>query len=230
MELRSLERIIPRRRSSIRNRLAIRRVCRSHFAFPAQYIQQKLDLTDTQILEIQNLQDSLRLALQNQLALLKSSGKLTVDSVRSLRLEYETDLYTGVAAILTTAQLAELQSLQPPLGPPGQFGRGPIPGFGRRGPRPPFDTSRVQLTAVQRDSVELARLENTLAAAGDTLTSTQITLIQNLQTTLATDTTLSPQARQAEFDAQLQTILTTDQLSEIKRLAEAEHRRPGWHR
>jgi hypothetical protein len=199
------------------------------FCFPAQYLQEKLGLTDTQILAIQNLQDSLRLALQNQLAILKASGKITVDSVRSLRLEYETDLYTGVAAILTTAQLAELQALQPPVGPPGQFGRGPIPGWGRRGFRGPQDTANVQFTAAQQDSVELAHLETILAAAGDTLTISQITLIQNLQASLLADTTISPEGRRAEYDAQLQTILTADQIAALKTTAEVDRRRPRWH-
>ncbi len=200
------------------------------FCFPVQYIQEKLGLTDTQITEIQNLQDSLRLALQAQLATLKGSGKLTPDTVRSLRLEYETDLYTGVAGILTTAELAALQGLQPPICPPGQFGRGPIPGWGRRGPRQPFDTSHVPLTAAQRDSIELAHLANTLAAAGDTLTGTQITLIQNLQTTLDADTTITPEARRAEFDAQLQTILTADQIAALKADESGDRRRFAWHR
>lgn len=199
------------------------------FCFPVQYVQEKLGLTDTQVLEIQNLQDSLRLALQNQLAILKASGKLTADSVRSLRLQYETDLYTGVAAILTTAQLAELQTLQPPLGPPSQFGRGPIPGWGRRGFRGPRDTANVQLTGAQRDSVELAHLETILAAAGDTLTISQITLIQNLQASLLADTTISPEGRRAEYDAQLQTILTADQIVALKATAEVDRRRPRWH-
>ncbi len=200
------------------------------FCFPVQYIQEKLGLTDTQITDIQNLQDSLRLALQTQLAALKASGKLTPDSVRSLRLEYETVLYMDIAAILTTTQLAELQGLRPPVGPPSQFGRGPIPGFDGRGYRGPNDTARIQLTSTQRDSVELAHLEATLAAAGDTLTVSQIALIQNLQTTLTADTTLTPGGRRAEFNAQLQTILTTKQIGALKSLAEADRRRPEWHR
>jgi hypothetical protein len=199
------------------------------FCFPVQYLQEKLGLTDTQVMEIQNLQDSLRLALQNQLALLQASGKISADSVRSLRLEYETDLYTGVAAILTTAQLAELQALQPPIGPPSQFGRGPIPGWGRRGFRGPGDTANVQLTGEQRDSVELARLETILAAAGDTLSISQITLIQNLQASLLADTTISPEGRRAEYDAQLQTILTADQIAALKATALIDRRRPHWH-
>ncbi len=199
------------------------------FCFPVQYLQQKLGLTDTQVLDIQNLQDSLRLALQTQLAALKAAGKVSPDSVRALRLEYQTDLYTGIAGILTTAQLADLQSLQPPLGPPNQFGRGPIPGWGGRGHRGP-DTVKVQISAAQRDSLELARLEATLATAEDTLTATQISLIQNLQTTLIADTTLTPQGRSAEFDAQLQTILTSAQLTDLQRLANIGGRPRRWHR
>jgi hypothetical protein len=198
------------------------------FCFPAQYIQEKLGLTDTQITDIQNLQDSLRLALQTQLAAVKAAGKLTPDSVRSLRLEYETVLYMDIAAILTTTELAELQALRPPVGPPSQFGRGPIPGFGGRGYRGPMDTT--QLSVNQRDSVELAHLESTLAAAGDTLTESQIALIQNLQTTIVADTTLTPQGRRAEFDAQLQTILTANQIAALKSLVMADRRRPEWHR
>jgi hypothetical protein len=187
------------------------------FCFPVQYLQLKLGLTDTQVLAIQNLQDSLRLALQNQIAALEASGKLTRDSVRSLRLEYQTDLYKGVAAILTQAQLAALQALQPPLGPPDQFGRGPIHGFGRWGIHNQNDTALVNLTPTQLDSIGLARLETKLAAAGDTLTASQITLIQNLQATLLADTTLTPQGRQAEFEAQMQTILTANQLAVLQR-------------
>ncbi len=189
------------------------------FCFPVQYLQLKLGLTDTQVLAIQNLQDSLRLALQNQIAALEASGKLTRDSVRSLRLEYQTDLYTGIAGILTPAQLTALQSLQPPLGPPDQFGRGPIPGFRGRGGHDPYDTAQVNLTPAQLDSLALAHLETKLAAAGDTLTASQITLIQNLQATLLADTTLTPQGRAAEFQTQIQTILTAKQLAVLQRLA-----------
>ncbi len=200
------------------------------FCFPVQYIQEKLGLTDTQILEIQNVQDSLRLALQNQLAALKASGKLTPDSVRAIRLEYETMLYTAVAAILTSSQLAELQSLQPPFGLPNQFGRGPIPGRGRRDEHDPHDTARLQLTPIQLDSLALAHIEATLAVAGDTLTGNQISLIQNLQMSLAADTTLTPQGRRAEFNAQLQTILTAKQLADIRRFADEDDRGRRRHR
>jgi hypothetical protein len=200
------------------------------FCFPVQYLQQKLGLTDTEVLDIQNLQDSLRLALQTQIAALKASGKLTPDSVRAYRLEYETVLYMDVAAILTPAQLAALNALQPPLDPPNHFGRGPMPGPGRRRDNDPNDTARVQLTAAQRDSVMLSNLETGLAAVGDTLTANQITLIQNLLTTIEADTTLTPQARHSEFDAQIQTILTAKQLADIQALAQGDNRGRWRHR
>jgi hypothetical protein len=197
------------------------------FCFPVQYIQQQLGLTDTQVLAIQNLQDSLRLALQTQLAALKASGKLTPDSVRSLRLQYETELYTGVAAILTPAQLAALKALQPPQDPPDHFGRGPIRG---RRDHDGNDSARVQLTAAQRDSLMLAHLESGFAAADDTLTANQITLIQNLQASLDADTTLTPDGRRAEFNAQIQTILTAKQLADLQQFADWDDRGRRRHR
>ena len=196
------------------------------FCFPAQYIQQKLGLTDSQIVEIQAIQDSLRTALQAQLAALKAAGTLNRDTVRDLRLEYQTALYVDIAAILTPAQLAELQGLTPPQLPPNQFHRIPPP-------PPPPDTNRVADTTrpappnpTVRDSLALIQLEQVLAKAGDTLTVAQITQIQNLEATLNADTTLTPQGRMAEFDTQIQTILTADQIAALKALAEAERRRP----
>lgn len=197
------------------------------FCFPAQYIQQKLGLTDSQIVEIQAIQDSLRTALQAQLAALKAAGKVNPDTVRDLRLEYQTALYVDIAAILTPAQLTELQGLTPPQLPPNQF---------HRIPPPPPDSNRVADTtrpapptppnAAVRDSLALIQLENVLANAGDTLTAAQIAQIQNLESTLNADTTLTPQGRIAEFQTQVQTILTADQIAALKSLAEADRRRP----
>ena len=196
------------------------------FCFPAQYLQQKLGLTDTQIIAIQYLQDSLRLALQAKLDSLRASGTISVDSIRALRLEFQTDLYTGIAAILTPAQLTALRSLEPPLEGPGSFGHGP---WRHRGDTDANDSARVQLTPAQRDSLTLARLEAIEAAAGDTLSASQITLIQDLQTSLAADTTLSWDQKHAQFEAQLQTILTANQLSALAAGGEADHRHHRWH-
>jgi hypothetical protein len=196
------------------------------FCFPAQYIQQKLGLTDSQIIEIQAIQDSLRTALQAQLAALKAAGKVNPDTVRDLRLEYQTSLYEDIAAILTPAQLTELQGLTPPQLPPNQFHR-------IQPPPPPPDSNRVGDTTrpappnpAVLDSLALIQLENVLAIAGDTLTAAQITQIQNLEATLNADTTLTPQGRMAEFQTQIQTILTADQIAALKSLAEADRRRP----
>src|SRR5581483_9790564 len=133
------------------------------FCFPVPYLQQKLGLTDTQVTALQNLQDSLRLKFQAQLDSLRTAGTLNLDSIRALRLDYQTELYTGVAAILTPAQFAELQSLTPPIGSDNRFGHGPA--FRRRGYRNDHDaddTGRVQLTPAQRDSLTLAHLESVL--------------------------------------------------------------------
>ncbi|MFI5202164.1 MAG: hypothetical protein ACHQNE_07240 [Candidatus Kapaibacterium sp.] len=198
--------------------------------FPSQYIQQRLGLSDTQVTAIQHLQDSLRLALQTKLDSMRASGTINPDSVRALRLDYQTDLYTGIAAILTPAQFAELQSLTPPLGPREGYGHGPaFRGRGRGNDHDADDSVRISLTPAQRDSLYLAHLETALAAAGDTLTANQITLIQNLQMNLLADTTLTPQGRHAEFQAQIQTILTPAQLAALRQFSYAD-RRYGRHR
>ncbi|HET6401887.1 MAG TPA: hypothetical protein VFH95_10865 [Candidatus Kapabacteria bacterium] len=195
------------------------------FCFPSQYLQQKLGLTDTQVTAIQNLQDSLRLALQTKLDSMRAAGTINLDSVRALRLEYQTDLYTGIAAILTPAQFAELQSLAPPNGPRNGFGRGPsFRDRGHRNDHDADDSARISLTPTQRDSLYLVRTESVLAVAGDTLTANQITLIQNLQTNLLADTTLTPQGRRAEFEAQIQTILTPEQLTALRKFSDADRR------
>ncbi len=198
------------------------------FCFPVQYLQQQLGLSDSQVIALQNLQDSLRTALQARLAAPQAGGTLTLDSIRALRLEYQTELYTGVAAILTPAQFTALQSLVPPLGPRGEFGRGPR--FLDRGnDHDADDSARVQLTPSQMDSVGLLRLEALLARSGDTLTAAEILQIQNLQDTLRADTTLTPEGRRAEFEAQLQTILTANQLAALLRSGESDHRPRRWH-
>jgi hypothetical protein len=199
------------------------------FCYPAEYLQERLGLTDSQAVAIQNLQDSLQLALQTQIAALKASGSLTLDSVRSLRLEYQTDLYTGIAAILTPAQLAELQTLSPPIGPRDRYIRIPInPNPGNFGH--PRDTAYANLTVAQRDSIQLAHIETTLALAGDTLSANQITLIQNLQDTIASDTTLTPEGRRAEFNSQLQNILTAKQYADLRPFLNTDDRWRRWRR
>lgn len=197
------------------------------FCFPAQYLQQKLGLTDTQITAIQNLQDSLRLALQTKLDSMRAIGTISADSIRALRLEFQTDLYTGIAAILTPAQLAALQSLQPPKEGRQFFGRGPWNHHWND--TDADDSARVQLTQAQRDSTSLARLEQIEATAGDTLTATQITLIQDLQTALDADTTLTSDQKHAQFEAQIQTILTANQLAILQAAGESDHRHRRWH-
>lgn len=75
----------------------------------------------------------------------------------------------------------------------------------------------------------LARTEQVLAQAGDTLTANQIILIQNLQEGLRADTTLTRDARRAEFDAQLQTILTANQLAVLRSHPEGDMRHRRHH-
>src|SRR5579883_174804 len=193
------------------------------FCFPAAYLQQKLGLTDSQVTALQNLQDSLRLAFQTRLTALKASGSWNIDSVRALRLDFQTALYKGVAGILTPSQFAELQSLEPPQGPREWFGRG-----GRHhGPENDADMSVANLAI--RESMWIARTEQVLAQAGDTLTANQIILIQNLQEGLRADTTLTRDARRAEFDAQLQTILTANQLAVLRSHPEGDMRHRRHH-
>ncbi len=195
--------------------------------FPAQYLQLQLGLSDSQVVAVQNLQDSLRAALQARIMEMKSAGTLTPDSVQAIRLAYETDLYTGVAAILTPAQFTALQSLVPP-NPWKHFGRGPLQPFLHGNDSDMNGSAQAHWTPVQLDSIALAQLEAVLARAGDTATAAQITQIQNLQATLLADTTLTPQGRHDEFIAQLQTILTPAQLSALRRSWDFADRR--WHR
>lgn len=199
------------------------------FCFPGAYIQQQLGLTDSQVTALENLQDSLRLSLQAKLDSMKAAGTLNRDSVRALRLEYQTELYTGIAAILTPAQLSALQNLRPPNERPDFYGRGPRY-FRRRDYDRGSDSARIRdsvyatLTQAQRDSIRLAHIESTLAAAGDTLSANQIALIQNLQVSIDADTTLTREGRRAEFEAQLQTILTAKQYSDLRGMEFADNR------
>ncbi|MDP4289220.1 MAG: hypothetical protein Q8922_14975 [Bacteroidota bacterium] len=190
--------------------------------FPGQYLQEQLGLSDTQVIAIQALQDSLRLAIQKQITTMKASGTLNRDSVRALRQQYQVALQNGLANILTPAQLVQLKALMPPAVPPEHYGRGPL--SGRQHNNHDLDSLQSMAPAV-RDSIVLARMEQVLAAAGDTLTATQITLIEDLQASLQADTTLTPQARRAQFEAQLQTILNANQIAVLKPIGEGDRRR-----
>src|SRR5438128_12667305 len=49
------------------------------FCFPVEYLKEKLNLTDSQVTTIQQIQDSLRLALAARINALKAVGTLTLD-------------------------------------------------------------------------------------------------------------------------------------------------------
>jgi hypothetical protein len=182
--------------------------------FPVNFLKDKLGLTDTQVVEIQSLQDSLRLALKTQLDAMKAAGTLTRDSVRALRQQYQAALEAGLANILTADQLATLKTLAPPERPREDFGRGRGRGHGDFG-RGHDNDSLKALAPEVRDSVMLLRLEADLTAVGQPLTADQITLIQNLQTTLRADSVSTPDQKRAQFEAQMQTILTPAQLAAL---------------
>ncbi len=207
------------------------------YCFPVTYLQQQLGLTDSQATAIQAIQDSLRLAIKARLDAMKAAGTLTPDSVRAVRLEFQTELYKDISGILTAAQLAQLQALTPPRGPGGHFDGGRGPGGGGPGGRGPGrrepdndgdDSARVAINPKQMDSVMLVRLEQSLTNAGDPLTADQIALIQNAAVAITADTTLTPDGRRAAMQAQLQTILTAKQIADVLALRggeNAEHRR-----
>jgi hypothetical protein len=147
--------------------------------------------------------------------------------VRAIREKYQAELEAGLAAILTADQLATLKTLAPPPGPrEGHRGKGGHDRGPKFGPR--LDDSLKALAPEVRDSIMLARLRTDLAAAGYPLTADQIALIQNLQATLRDDTLSTPERKHAQFDGQMQTILTAEQQNLLKqKFGESDDRKHG---
>jgi len=196
------------------------------FCFTADYLKEKLALTDSQAIAIQQIQDSLRAGLKIRFDAMKAAGTLTPDSARAIRLEFQTELYKDVAGILTADQLATLQNLRPPVGP-----REGHHGGDRRDPhgRGPRSDSLANLDPVVRDSIVLAKLE-TVLTDNLALTADQITAIQQLQAGLHADTTLDDYVRRVKFESGLETILTADQLAKLRALGDGDDRHHRRHR
>lgn len=198
--------------------------------YPVNFLKDRLGLTDTQVIAIQTLQDSLRLGLKTQLDALKATGNVNRDSVHALREQFQAQLEAGLANILTADQLAALKALAPPQGARegfgrGEHGRGHGPDFGPR-----HDNDSLSALAPEvRDSIMLVRLTVELSTAGYPLTADQIALIQNLQATLRADTVSTPDQKRAQFEAQYQTILTAAQLAALPqpKFGDGEDRRHG---
>jgi hypothetical protein len=162
---------------------------------------------------------------------MRAAGSINRDSVRALREQFQAQLEAGLAEILTADQLATLKTLAPPERPREEFVRGRGHGHGDFGPRRDCDDSLKALAPEVRDSVMLLRLEANLTAAGQPLTADQITLIQNLQATLRANTVSTPDQKRAQFEAQMQMILTPAQLAALPqpKFGEGDDRRHGHH-
>jgi len=171
-------------------------------------LRAELGLTDEQVARIVAVRDSLRAAEQAEITAANGDR----ETIHTILDKYRDALRTQIEAILTPDQITKLQALLAARGDGERHREG-----GHRGIRGGCFMMR---DSVVLDSAFMARMTADL-----TLTDSQVVAIQTLAATVNADTTIADKGR--AFMTGLQTILTSDQLTKLRELADA---REPWER